>query len=119
MVHPSVLLCNRFLTSCFALQIFRAPPGGTFSAHFRLIRGSEFELNITDGSTANKTVLSRITDEYNGKTIKTVSSSVLEVSVLSKANSRILTTLEFIILRDQGMTFISRQNKAIVYLFDL
>lgn len=71
--------------------------------HFRLIKGSEFELNITDGSTPNKTMLSRITDEYNGKTIKTASISVLEVSVSFKDNSRVPTTLEFIILRNQGM----------------
>ena len=70
--------------------------------HFRVISGSEFELNVTDGSTQNKTLLSLITDSYNGKTTKTGSSSVLELSFYSKGNSRAPANLEMIIVEDQG-----------------
>ena len=70
--------------------------------HFRVISGSEFELNVTDGSTQNKTLLSTITDYYSGKTTKTGSSSVLELSFYTKGNSRVPANLEMIIVEDQG-----------------
>ena len=97
------MCCHEFTTETFldcflSLQIFRAPPGKKLSVHFRLISGSEFELNITDGRTSNKTMLSRITNKYNGKTIKSGSYSVLELHFYSKGNAR----LEMIILQDQG-----------------
>jgi len=69
--------------------------------HFRSIAGSEFELNVTDGSAYNNTLLF-ITDEYNGKTLKTASRSVLELSFYSKGNSKVPANLEMIILQDQG-----------------
>ncbi len=70
--------------------------------HFRLITGSDFELNVTDGRTENKTLLSTITDEYNGKTIKIGPSSVLELSFYSNGNSKVPANLEMIIVEDQG-----------------
>ena len=70
--------------------------------HFRSIAGSEFDLNVTDGSTYNNTLLIRITDEYNGKTVKTTSSSVLEVSFYSKGNSRVPANVEMVIVEEQG-----------------
>ena len=69
--------------------------------HFRSIAGTEFELNVTDGSAYNNTLLF-ITDEYNGKTVKTVSSSVLELSFYSKGYSKVPAKLEMFILQDQG-----------------
>ena len=84
-------------------QVFQAPPGRTLSAHFRLIAGSDFELNVTDGSKSNKTLLSRITAYYNGKTIKTGSSSVLEISFFSKGSARVTTNVEFVIMGNEGM----------------
>ena len=68
--------------------------------HFRLIAGKEFELNVTDGSAHS--LLINITDEYNGKTVKTASSSVLELSFYSKGNSRVPANLEMFIVEDQG-----------------
>ena len=70
--------------------------------HFRSIAGSEFELNVTAGSAHNNTILIRITDEYNGKTVKTASSSVLDISFYSKGNSKVPANLEMIIVEDQG-----------------
>ena len=70
--------------------------------HFRSIAGREFELNVTDGSAHNNTLLAKITDEYNGETIKSASSPVLELSFYSKGNSRVPTNLEMIIVEDQG-----------------
>lgn len=70
--------------------------------HFRLIKGSDFELNVTDGRTKNKTLLSTITDEYNGKATNIGSSSVLELSFYSKGNSKVPANLEMIIVDDQG-----------------
>lgn len=70
--------------------------------HFRSITGSDFELNVTDGSAHNKTLLIQITDEYNGKRMKTGSSSILELSFYSKGNSRVPANLEMIVLEDQG-----------------
>ena len=70
--------------------------------HFRLIAGSEFELNVTDGSEHNNTVLISITDEYNGSTVKTASSTVLDISFYSKGNSKVPANLEIIIVEDQG-----------------
>ena len=70
--------------------------------HFRSIAGSEFELNVTDGKADNNTILIKITDEYNGKTVKTASSSVLGISFYSKGNSKAPANLEMIIVEDQG-----------------
>lgn len=70
--------------------------------HLRSIVGSEFELNITDGSAHNNNVLIKITDKYNGKTVKTASSCVLEISFYSKGNSKVPANLEMIIVEDQG-----------------
>ena len=70
--------------------------------HFRSIAGSEFELNVTDGNAHNDTLLMNITDEYNGKVVKTASSPVLEVSFYSKGNSTDPAYLEMIIVEDQG-----------------
>ncbi|XP_078342687.1 protein bark beetle-like [Oculina patagonica] len=83
-------------------QVFRAQFGRTLTVHFRLINGSDFELSVTDGRTENKTLLSTITDEYNGKTIKIGPSSVLELSFYSKGNSKVPANLEMIIVEDQG-----------------
>ena len=71
--------------------------------HFRSIAGSDFELNVTDGSALNNTLLIEITDEYNGKTVTTSSSSVLELSFFSKGNSKVPTNLEMMIMEDQGI----------------
>ena len=71
--------------------------------HFRSIAGSDFELNVTDGSALNNTLLIKITDEYNGKTVTTSSSSVLELSFYSKGNSKVPSNLEMIIMEDQGI----------------
>jgi len=80
--------------------------------HFRSIAGSEFELNVTDGSAQNNTLLVKITDKYNGKTVKTASSSVLELSFYSKGNSRAPANLEMIIIEDQGTaTEVNCKNK--------
>jgi len=68
-----------------------------------MITGSEFEVNITDGSTPNRTLLSRITADYNGKLLQTASRSVLEVSIMSKDGARVPTNIELAIMRDQGM----------------
>lgn len=73
--------------------------------HFRSIAGSEFELNVTNGSAYNKTLLIKITDEYNGKTVKTAPSSVLELSFYTKGNSRVPANLEMVIVEDQGSWF--------------
>lgn len=70
--------------------------------HFQSIAGREFELNVTDGSAHNDTLLINITDEYNGKVVKTASSSVLEFSFYSKGNSRDPANLRMIIVEDQG-----------------
>ena len=70
--------------------------------HFRSIAGSDFELNVTDGSAHKNTLLINITDEYNGKTVKTAFSSVLELSFYSKGNPKVPANLEMIIVQDQG-----------------
>ena len=86
------------------MQKFRAPPGGTLSVHFLLITGSNFELNVTDGATSNKTLLRRITADYNGKTLKTTNTSVLEIHFDSKGNAKVPANLKIIILNDQGIS---------------
>ena len=91
-----------YIKNCLILQVFRAPPGRTLSVHFRSIAGREFELNVTDRSAHNHTLLINITDEYNGKVVKTASSSVLELSFYSKGTSRDPANLEMIIVEDQG-----------------
>ena len=70
--------------------------------HFRSIAGSEFELNVTDGRAHNNTILIKITDGYNGKAIKTASSSVLDISFYCKGNTKAPANLEMIIVEDQG-----------------
>ena len=70
--------------------------------YFRSIAGREFELSVTNRSAHSNTLLIKITDEYNGKTVKTASSSVLELSFYSKGNSRVPANLEMIIAEDQG-----------------
>lgn len=72
------------------------------SVHFQLISGSGFEFNVTDGSTSNKTLLSRITSDYNGMTIKTSSSSVLELAFYSARNAKTPAILKMIIMKDRG-----------------
>jgi len=46
-------------------------------------------------------MLSRITSDYNGKTLKTTSSAVLELSFYSKRNT-ILPNIEMIIIEEEG-----------------
>lgn len=46
-------------------------------------------------------MLSRITSDYNGKTLKTTSSAVLELSFYSKRNA-ILPNIEMIIIEEEG-----------------
>ena len=82
---------------CF-IKIFRASPGRKISVYLRIIHGSGFELNFTDASTAIKTRLHRITRDYNGKTFKTGSTSILELSFYSKGSSN----LEMVVMEDQG-----------------
>lgn len=85
---------------CF--QIFRAPPGKTLSVHFWTIAGSGFELKVTDEGTGNKTLLGSISSVYNGKTVKTGSSSVLGIDFNSKANARDPANVKMVIIIDQG-----------------
>ena len=70
--------------------------------HFRLINGDGFKLDVIDGSGSNKTTLSRITDDYNGKTITTGSSSVLEFYFSSKRGFSVGANLEMIVVEDKG-----------------
>lgn len=88
---------------CF--QIFRAPPGKTLSVHFLTIAGSGFELNVTDEGAGNKTLLGSISAVYNGKTVKTRSSSVLEMGFNSEANARDPANVRMVIIIDQGEYF--------------
>ena len=64
--------------------------------YLRTINGSGFEFNFTDASTA--TQLHRITSDYNGRTFKTGSTSILELSFYSKGSSN----LEMVVMEDQG-----------------
>ena len=66
--------------------------------YLRIINGSGFELNFTDASTDIKTRLHSITSDYNGKTFKTGSTSILELSFYSKGSSN----LEMVVMEDQG-----------------
>ena len=95
---------------CFVFQICRATPGRTISAHFRVIKGSEFEVNVTDGSTPDKTLLSKITSDHNRKMSQTASSSVLEISFFSKGSARVPVRLEIVIMSDGGIVASSRIN---------
>lgn len=88
---------------CFVFQIFRAAGGRKISAHFRVIEGREFEVNVTDGSTPDKTLLSKITSACNHKMLKTVSRSVLEISFSSKGSTRVPVRLEIVIMSDGGI----------------
>ncbi|XP_022801512.1 uncharacterized protein LOC111339184 [Stylophora pistillata] len=85
-------------------KVFRASSRRKISLYLRLIEGSGFELNITDASTANKTHLYRITNEYNGKAITTIACSILEISFYSKGSPRVPANLEMIVMEDQGET---------------
>ena len=87
----------------FKFQIFRAKPQNTLSVHFWWIAGRDFQLNVTDGSTSNKTLIANITADYIGKTIRSAFSSVLEISFSSKSNAREATYLVFIIMENEGM----------------
>ena len=60
-----------------------------------------------DGSTSNKDLLSRITSDYNGKTIRTGSSSILELHYSSKGSVGIPAYLEIIVMDDYGRFFLS------------
>ena len=66
--------------------------------YLRIINGSGFELNFTDASTDIKTRLHSITRDYNGRTFKTGSTSILELSFYSKGSSN----LEMVVMEDQG-----------------
>ena len=66
--------------------------------YLRIINGSGFELNLTDASTDIKTRLHSITRDYNGRTFKTGSTSILELSFYSKGSSN----LEMVVMEDQG-----------------
>ena len=68
-----------------------------------MIEGSEFEVNVTDGSTPDKTLLSKITSAHNHKMLGTVSSSVLEISFFSKDSARVPVRLEIVIMSDEGI----------------
>ena len=46
-------------------------------------------------------MLSRITSDYNGKTVKTTSAAVLELSFYSKKNAT-LPNIEMIIIEEEG-----------------
>ena len=85
------------------LKILRASPGRKISVYLRVIHGSGFELNFTDASTAIKTQLHRITSDYSGKTFKTGSTSILELSFYSKGSSN----LEMVVMEDQGSSISS------------
>ena len=87
----------------FKFQIFRAKPQNTLSVHFRWITGRDFQLNVTDGSASNKTLITNITADYIGKTVRSASSPVLEISFSSKSNAREPTYLVFIIMENEGM----------------
>ena len=87
----------------FKFQIFRAKPQNTLSVHFRWITGRDFQLNVTDGSASNKTLITNITADYIGKTVRSASSPVLEISFSSKSNAREPTHLVFIIMENEGM----------------
>ena len=91
------------LPSLFKFQIFRAKPQNTLSVHFRWITGRDFQLNVTDGSASNKTLITNITADYIGKTVRSASSPVLEISFSSKSNAREPTYLVFIIMENEGM----------------
>ena len=71
--------------------------------YLRVIHGSGFELNFTDASTAIKTQMYRITSDYSGKTFKTGSTSILELSFYSKGSSN----LEMVVMEDQGSSISS------------
>ena len=89
--------------------------------HLRLIDGSGFELNITDASTAIKTQLHRITSAYNGRTIKTGSSSVLIVSFYSEGSSKAPANLEMIVMEDKGsyiFSYVLKQDESVCPLVD-
>ena len=88
-----------------SLQTFRATAGKTLYIHFRVIAGSAFEINVIDGSTLSKDLLSRITSDYNGKTIKTGSSSVLELHYSSRGSAKNPAFSEIIIMDDYGTFF--------------
>ena len=40
---------------------------------------------------------------YNGKTVKTTSSSVLDISFYSKGNSKVPANLEMVIVEEEGI----------------
>ena len=81
--------------------------------HFRLIKGSGFDLNITDTRTQNEILLNRITDDYNGKTIKTGSSSVLGIYFYSKGSNKVPANLEMIVLEDQGSFYLNQSSRSV------
>ena len=88
-----------------SLQTFRATAGKTLYIHFRVIAGSAFEVNVIDGSTLSKDLLSRITSDYNGKTIKTGHSSVLELHYSARGSAKNPAFSEIIIMDDYGRFF--------------
>ena len=70
--------------------------------HFTQIKGNEFELDIVDGNTKNKTLVSRITDTHSGKTITISASSVSEIIFFSKYGLRSGGRLKMIVVEDPG-----------------
>ena len=72
--------------------------------HFTLIKGYEFELDIVDGNTKNKTLVSRITDTHSGKTITISASSVSEITYFSKYGLWLGGRLKMIVVEDPGNT---------------
>lgn len=58
------------------------------------------------------TLLSKINASHIGKVVKTVSTSILEMSVFSKSSARIPLSLDFIIMSDEGMASLSVNHKV-------
>lgn len=107
-----VLSIQALIHFSLLFQVFRAPSGRTLSVHFRSIAGSDFEVNVTDKSTPAMTLLSKINASHIGKVVKTVSTSILEMSVFSKSSARIPLSLDFIIMSDEGMASLSVNHKV-------
>ena len=97
----------------FKFQIFRAKPQNTLSVHFGWIAGRDFQLNVTDGRASNKTLITNITADYIGKTVRSASSPVLEISFSSKSNAREPTYLVFIIMENEGINFVKSVKRHI------
>ena len=88
------------------MQTFKARQDRKLVVHFRLIVGSDFELTVTDRSTANATVLANVTEKYYRKVLKTSASTLIEISLLYRRYARYKARLEFIVVEEQGMNLL-------------